>query len=419
MLAFAVLVSLWGCEEKIDEDTIMVDKTVLDFPEEGGTLTFNITCPMEWDIINDWEKENFVFSQSHGSGNQEVSVTLEPNTFRLAKQKLIAVRAANGAIKNIWINQNGKGGSEKLFDVVQDGAYISGKEGAETYVLIICLTPRCFWVMECEDDASWLEVSMDGGYWRPAAEQMVSTNKEGVDLIFRARSDNKNMKDRSATFTVNYGTDKPEQFTITQLGKSRASINRSAVLANSIAVDWNFGCEVDQFYTMASDQDISLSNISSSAVRKWTKKSATDSELTLYDNLNENTKYWIYVAATDKDGGMTKSRRSYTTGSSKNQAAVNINPIGRSGDAWKWTTSKNSMAKDYNYYMWVTDDQLLFNLSDAALAWYIRVNETNLDLNNKDMEHSWEGNAPFMVVTWALTPQGVTSGIISRKIIGQ
>ena len=187
-----------GCEDKADEATVVLDQFNLQFPPEGGTKTVNIECPMEWDILKMYDNDGLEVSALHGTGNQQVSITLQPNTYKVAKQRLLAIRAANGVTKQLFVSQQGKNGTEELFDVTPSYSYVSGEAGIVTSSYLLCSTPRCFWSLN--GNAPWLEVSTDDGKtWKSGAGQIVSQYKEGVNVLFRTISNNEDERDRDAT----------------------------------------------------------------------------------------------------------------------------------------------------------------------------------------------------------------------------
>ena len=141
LIAFLCL----GCEDKADENTITIDSYNLEFPPEGGTLSFNITCATDWDILRMYNNDGIELSTQHGTGNQTVNVTLRPNEYSVAKQRLLAIRAANGVTKQLFVSQYAKNGGNKLFQMTRNHQYVSGDAGVEASVYLLCSTPRCFW----------------------------------------------------------------------------------------------------------------------------------------------------------------------------------------------------------------------------------------------------------------------------------
>lgn len=415
-VAFVVF-ALLSCEDKADPNTIAVDVENLEFPAEGGTKTFQVVSTTDWDVIKQ-ERDYITLSQEHGSGNQTVSVTMSPNTLVVARQKLIAVRAANGVTKNVWVSQLGKSGSEDLFMMLPSHKYISGTAGSEMLAIAYCLSPRCYW--NATGGADWLEVTKDGTHWESTAKGISSYYKEGVDLKFRTVSNNEDQKDRTASFKIYCGSEKTYEFSVTQLGSSRASISSSAVLANSIAMDWIYGYGLTEFYVKVTTEDITLSSIQKSQLTErngWKKCLPTSDNLMTFSNLKEDTKYYVYNYAVSSNGG-ARSRRSYTTGSSQNQPEAKMSVAKNQGGLWKWTTTKSDDTD--GYHQWVTDDQRYFNYTDAELAWYINNHIGELDLyKDKVVEQTHAGSGPFMVVTWAYDYLGVSSGVINRQIVGK
>lgn len=412
---FACLLCL-ACEDRADEDSIILDREILEFPSEGGTLSFNIISNLEWDVITSGRSDSIAVSQRHGTGNQTISVTLPNNTYTVAVEKLIGVRAANGVTKNVIIHQTSKNGSDKLFRVIPGLKYISGKAGTELKVLAICMAPRCFWAMN--DGPSWLEVTKDGGKtWASAASQISSSYIEGVDLIFRAVSDNTDQKDREANFKIYYGSEEPDELTIIQLGSNRVAVESSGVLADGIAFSWIYGRDAKEFYVNLTEADIDLSSISTTTIRQWPKFQATEDLMTWHTQLKESTKYYLYIVTKDKKGGLIRARRSYTTSSSQYQPEARIEGLRKDGDAWKWSTVMNEFSGGYN--MWVTTDSKWFDYPDAALAWYINQNLGDMDSFHESQNHVRKADQPFMIVTWAYDAQGISSGVLHRQIVGK
>lgn len=411
LIAFLCL----GCEDKADENTITIDSYNLEFPPEGGTLSFNITCATDWDILRMYSNDGIELSTQHGTGNQTVNVTLRPNEYSVAKQRLLAIRAANGVTKQLFVSQYAKNGGNKLFQMTRNHQYVSGDAGVEASVYLLCSTPRCFWSLN--GDAPWLEVSKDDGQtWTSAAGQIISQYHEGVNLKFRTVARNEDTHDREAKFVIYYGGQEPAEMSITQLGSIRTSSDYSGILANSLCVSWIFGCDVSYFHTMLTTEDIELSSLTKTQVKKWEKYSPEEGLRLLWSNLNENTKYYLYVASFDKQGNLAKSRRAYTTRSSKYQPEIAINSYGKTNGYWKWLTTPNSYTD--HYYQWVIDDATIFNYADATLAWYLTKHEDDAEVFSGLVEHSKEGSGPYMIVTWGFDADGNPSGVIKRQIIG-
>ena len=412
-MVFLALLCL-GCEDKADEATVVLDQFNLQFPPEGGTKTVNIECPMEWDILKMYDNDGLEVSALHGTGNQQVSITLQPNTYKVAKQRLLAIRAANGVTKQLFVSQQGKNGTEELFDVTPSYSYVSGEAGIVTSSYLLCSTPRCFWSLN--GNAPWLEVSTDDGKtWKSGAGQIVSQYKEGVNVLFRTISNNEDERDRDATFIINYGGPETAELTISQIGSIRSTIETTGVLANSICTSWIFGCDVSEFYTLLSAEDMSLSSITKTQVKKW-KKYTPQHDLRLqWTGLLPDTKYFIYVGSFDKKGNFVKSRRSFTTPSSQNPAVATISNVKREGSAWTWTTVPN--ANTDGYYQWVIDDASTFDYSETTLAWYVTRHFDECDVFHGTQTHRKEGTGPFMIVTWGYDHAANMAGVISKQLV--
>lgn len=403
-----------ACEDKADEASIVVDQLNMQFPPEGGTQTFNIECPMEWDIIRMYDNDGLDISTLHGSGNQQVSITLQPNTYKVAKQRLLAIRAANGVTKQLFVSQLGKNGSEELLDVSPSHAYISGEAGIVTSANLLCSTPRCFWTLN--GDAPWLEVSTDGGKtWVSGDTQVMSQYKEGVEVLFRTTSNNEDERDRDATFVIIYGGPETAEVTISQIGFFRSTIETSGVLANSICTNWIFGSGVSEFYVLLSTKDMELSTITKAQIKKWNKYTPQHDMRLQWTNLQASTKYYIYVGSFDSKGDFVKSRRSFTTQSSQNPAIATISNLKKEGSAWTWTTEPNSNTG--GYYQWIIDDISTFDYSDATLAWYVTRHFEECDIFHETQQHRKEGSGPFMVVTWCYDHALNMSGVISKQLV--
>jgi len=404
-----------GCEDRADEATITIDSYNLEFPPEGGTLSFNITCATDWDILRMYNNDGIELSTQHGTGNQTVYVTLRPNDYSIAKQRLLAIRAANGVTKQLFVSQYAQNGGNELFQVSRPHQYISGDAGVETSVYVLCSTPRCFWTMN--GDAPWLEVSIDDGQtWQSGAGQILSQYKEGVNVKFRTIARNEDTHDRDANFVIYYGVEDTEEIAITQLGNARVSTDYYGVLVNSLCVSWIFGCDVSYFHTMLTTENIELSSLTKTQIKKWSKYNPEEGLRLLWNNLNEDTKYYLYVASFDKQGNYVASRRSFTTKSSKYQPEIVIKSYGKNNGYWKWSTTPNSYTD--HYYHWVIDDSTVFNYADATLAWYLTKHQFDAEVFTGPTEHSKEGSGPYMIATWGFDANGNPSGVIKRQIIG-
>lgn len=390
--AFVAMLFCVSCEEKADMNILFVDKTQLVFSPKGGSLSFQVECPMEWTVISDYPID---ISPTKGNGNGEVTVTVPHRFVENADVTRVSVRAANGVTKSIEVHQMGVGGDRVI--ATNGHQVMGGAAGSIVRFPIVTKHATTNWVIS--PGPEWLEASFDGKTWFP-----VSGGIEGwrtAMLYFRATTSNDDEEARVATFTITETLfDESVKFDVIQVGKWQHNSGIKAILPNEIAVDYVFGVEVKARAFKLSEKKISSFDLFGNLMYwdwDWEMPATTDTYMKSYQGLKENTLYYLYCLS---HGDYTNEGQinhfTFITPKSQDIHKVTIDQVRNNNGTWEWRTDKSEDVNEYR--VWVTDDRSLFDASDAMIVWNV-IKYFPGNTFYEDATHTYKGSTPFMIVT--------------------
>lgn len=258
-----------------------------------------------------------------------------------------------------------------------------------------------------------------------------STSGNGTATIpFSVNSDNKNSEPRTVTVTINAGT-VSASLKITQKGLYAADCEVKpgtiVALANSFAMDWNYGTNVHQYYAISllkSEADRKNDAEIIDILLQGEYNTPSDGYVTSWKNRSDLTSYYVYTLGFDKDGKQGNlCKTEIKTKSSINQACAFIDNVWYDEQNFHWQTSPNAYTtRYYQCFMPAYNTSLGSSTSDATLAWFLQSYKKKYP-NDKDFDPiaaagDWHrarnGQKLFFVVTWALDVDGDYSGVIDK-----
>ena len=407
IVAFFACIS---CEEKADMETLFLDKTKLEFPQEGGSHTFHIDCTTGWTVITPYPEEISINPVS-GEGSQDVTVSIRSNSFNNTVKWQVSVRADNGITKGLEVIQAGSSGNT----IICSNVTLNGRSGSISTSSIITTEPLELWGT-VNKGPEWLEASFNGKDWFSTSKGFSGTGS--TLLYFRATSNNDETDDRVAIFKVTSTHNSEVEFTVTQLGKNHNYPNVRATLPHAVAVDYEFGANVNSMFFLLTEKFLSYDELMDTPIEMWkgrTISDSTDVVLMSYDDLKENTLYHFYCFSFP---GPYATHFNFTTPPVRNNYKVNIESINSNNTDWKWETVKSPSVTQY--CVWVTEDQELFNTSDVILAWKMKTN-LHQEVYFSDATHVYKGNVPFMIVTCVQDRDfyGEDIYVVNREIVNK
>ena len=423
ILLLCIVAVVAACSEsKSDNDSLSVSAEVINFPAEGGSATFQISCTTSWSVVCD--NEAIWLSQTQGKGDCEIEIAMGATTSVKATENHIMVRADNGATRNILIKQAGELLSGTTLSVTNKNIYIAfgGKAHDEDSMMVMTNTS---WVLYGPE---WLEAYYDGK-WVTLSTTTAKVkgdveNSLTVTVKLRTAKALDQIDDVFDELYIkpSYNENMGEKFQVCQLGKHSATPNVSVALAHGMACDWKVGIEVTDIYYKLTKEVIPASEITVEAIQKW--KQAKPTTLNSWRNLDANTCYYLYSAGS-ANGTVKHYNSTYCiTPSESNQALAPISNVVKKGDSWNYTVRPGSNCKAY--VKLTTTNSTYFDDFDAALAWRINrlmhndATTNKFPLYSKALSWTYHSPDPLLIVTWGLgQSENRMSGLISRYLTSE
>ncbi len=402
---------LSACEEKDNESELNISPTVVNIEVTGGTGTFEITSNTGWTVSCDDPKVEI--APTRGAGNHSVNVTLPASNSMEQHEYKVLVKTDDGKIqKNVTIKQDGRfidGDITLQVTNYADVVLFGGKSHSLDSLRVLSNVPWQVkgpdWI-EAWNGERWVTLSQD----RATIQERETTGQdaEGTKILYlRTVSDNDSEAEHSDVITITPTYDdantKVERIAY-QLGRYSVQPNIVIALANGLCMDWEAGIDVKYFIVHLSDRRLSDSELTAENISNW--DTCDPGLLTSWDNLNENTLYYIYMVGLDANGfAHTLYETGYQTGTSVGQALVFMDDIKYEEGKWSWSTRMNEYCK--GYYMWVCTNSLFFTYNKPTLAWIMndmthdekQLNEY-FNLKFSDDIYSIVTDLHIMLVTW-------------------
>lgn len=402
---------LSSCEEKENESELNVSPSVIDIVVTGGTGTFEITSNTAWTVSCDESKVEI--APTRGAGNHSVNVTLPASNSMEQHEYKVLVKTDDGRIqKNVTIKQDGRfidGDITLQVTNYADVVLFGGKGHTLDSLRVLSNVPWQVkgpdWI-EAWNGERWVTLSQD----RATIQEGETTGQdaEGTKILYlRTVADNNSEADLLDNITITPTYDdadvKVERIAY-QLGKYSVQPNIAIALADGICMDWEVGTDVKYYIVHLSDRQFSDSELNDDNISNW--DICDVGTLTSWDNLNENTLYYLYMIGVDANGnGHTMYETGFKTGTSVGQALVFMDDIKYEDGKWIWATRMNEYCK--GYYMWVCTNSTYFTYNRPTLAWFMndmthdekQLNEY-FDLKYADDIYSIVTDLHILLVTW-------------------
>ena len=416
-----------ACDEKTTDDTLSVNREVLEFAATGGTAEFQIITEKSWQILIADEKSNVALSAKMGTGNATITVTLPlTNSIQDVETRLI-VRADDGSsIRNVVLRQKGHLVSGTTLEVTNWSNIIAmdGYAHAEDSLTISSNVPWQLkgpeWI-EAYNGTTWVKLSPERAMISGPAT-VANEGKQTVDVKIRCVSDNNADDDRNGTLILEsaYESSKSVRIDITQLGRYNVEACQVQNMAHSLAWTWKCGKDVGVIKVHVDTPEYG-NTITSESFNEW--NTSAPGYVCAIDGLKPNTQYSIYSIGLPGDGSdVTVIWHSITstTRSDVDQPLAAISNLDYVSGKFKWLVTQNEFS--YGFFQMILTDPALFELNDGYIGWYfsqlMHDSETTKDYpmyTYRQKEFEFSTDYHIQIVTWC-TKQGdlFMSSMITR-----
>lgn len=400
-----------ACSESSTENTYLnVDPSVITIPAEGGRAVVQVSSNTSWTITSD--QPDIWISPNSGTGDREVQVSIGKSKSAKQTEIRLVVKSQDGSIvRNVNVQQEGIFLSGATLTVTNHGNMFpfAGTAGDVDSLMILSNLPWQVkgpeWI-EAYNGSRWVALSPD----RATVQGGVLVNEGTQTATLLLRTAKKNDQEESLVDKIilsptydNIGS--PLEIIIQQLGKHQVSPNMVITLASELATDWKCGSEVDYFIYYLSDRVFSDDELTTEIISKWDV--SKPNYINGWDELKENTLYYIYTIGVDKNNNYVGSRyTAYSTQTSQNQPIATISNVSYANSKWSWSVKRNSFCE--GFVQWKMTNSDLFDYNTGILAWLLNDilhdEESQKDMlyYHSDISDSWETPYHIQLLTWGL-----------------
>lgn len=405
ILAFVCIMAV-SCGNDDEAPTeLSVDLQSISLTAEGGSQTLRVTSNTNWIVTGNAGWLSVSPSASNGSRSIVVSAT-ENNTTQPRTCTLVVTSEDGKATATVNVSQSGKA-EELAVDV--NTINLQATKGSTGNLNISC---NAAWTISGIPE--WLSISS-------------TTGKGNANIVLTTQSDNASTTTRSAVITITSGS-KTVSVTVMQGNLLQAdcdvSPNDIVVLADAVALDFNYGSKVKYFftacYTKSRIERMTDNEIIEDLHDDSNRYSQSDDLLKSFSNLGWNSEFVICCIgynANGEHGALTKTH--FTTKNGSNQAMAYISNAKYSDSRWMCTITLNGFTK--KYYSWFITDWNLHGMSDAIVAWKFQQRfKANSDkfppaVQSGDWWWNRDANETVMdLMTWAIDANDQWSGCIDH-----
>lgn len=381
--------------------------------EESSVLTSaTITSNTEWRASS---SEAWVqISPATGEGNGVLNIQIQENKDFKERTATISVITLDGNAKGT-INVSQKGVKPVLEVNTTSLNMTPDAKDKKSFDII----SNCEWnISNCPD---WLSLSALSG-------------KGNATIEVQTNSFNNSPEGRSAKLLIKSNIDsKAVEVSITQaaglVSNCNVEVQNVVVLSDAVAFNFKYGAAVSYYYVgymeaseigrLTDDEIIHILDT------EFTRNTPADRYVISFPGLKENTDYFIYTIAFNKNGNRGELlRKDIRTGVSRNEPFVTISnvKINSNTNRWEWDTTPSGYT--YQYYMWPMSGKyselIYINDSDALVAWFFKNNIKNYPTEFKAIDRGGRWSYPkddayFQLVTWGTNRDGSFSDVINNQ----
>ena len=423
-LSFICIIGLVSCSEsKTQEIYLDVSPTILTIPSEGGHVEFQVNSNTTWAITSD--EPDIWISPNSGTGDREVQVSLPKSESAKQKEIRLVVKSQDGSIvRNVNVKQEGVFLSGATLTVTNHNNLLPFA-GAAGDVDSLMILSNLSWQIKGPD---WIE-AYNGSRWVALSPDRATVQGGGVvkegtqttSLLLRTAKVNdqeRSLEDKIILTPTYDDYDIQLEINVVQLGKHTVYPNVCITLASEMATDWKCGSDVDYFFYCLSDHLLTEDELTTEIISNW--EASTPEYVTGWDDLQENTLYYLYSVGVDKNNTIEGSVfTAYSTQTSQNQPIAVISDVEFSGSIWSWAITRNDYCN--GFVQWKTTDTDFFEYSTGVLAWFLNnllhdeESQKDLPFYYKDTTDSWETPYHIQLLTWGVGENtNKTSNVLDR-----
>lgn len=411
---FGVLMMLlaYGCNDKPEETSLVINPGELTFATEGGSLTMTVESNADWTIVAspDW----VTLSAISGVYSQEVVATADFNEGTAERSGVLTIRSNDGQqLRTINVLQQAQGLSKGMLYVEDTSTRCFG--GLQSEKATILVESNVEWTVTGPE---WLNVVYNYRY-TPLSEGVTLEGTQEIEL--QTAGVNKENEDLEGVVRfTSKRTREVIEIPVVQLGALNARVDETLTLADGFAVTFKTGCYVDGvLYKIAegripeSERTLTDENMSTWGVYHL----SNEGDVIAFDGATPNTEYELVTYGIS----VSAQRRSFygssvvlTTPYVAGQPYALIESFYYDNDSYSWLIPVKQYNNAAGYYTYYTERPDVFNYNKSLLAWFFKkaIENGKCDLYTVDNTFQITTGYHVMIEVWAANDDGELSPLV-------
>lgn len=411
-LGILLMLLAYGCNEKPEETSLVINPGELTFLTEGGSLTMTVESNADWTIVTspDW----VTLSAVSGIYNKEVVATAEFNEGTAERSGVLTIRSNDGQqLRTINVLQQAQGLSTGMLFVEDTSTRCFG--GLQNEKASILVESNVEWTVTGPE---WLNIIYNHRY-TPLSEGITLEGTQEIELLTAyVNKENEDME--GVVRFTSKRTREVIEIPVVQLGALNVRVDETLVIADGFAVTFKTGSFVDGllFKLAAGRLTESERTLTDENMSTWgTYQLSEGGDVIGFDGAAPGTEYELVTYG----ASITGQRRSLygssvvlTTPYAAGQPYASIESIYYDSDSYSWQFPVKRYNNAAGYYLYYTENPELFSYSKTLIAWGFKkaIEKGERDLYTEDETFHIASKYYIMLEAWAINDNGELSPIV-------
>ena len=411
---FGVLLMLlvYGCNDKPEETSLVINPGELTFATEGGSLTMTVESNADWTIVAspDW----VTLSAVSGVYTQKVVASADFNEGTAERSGVLTIRSNDGQqLRTINVLQQAQGLSTGMLYVEDTSTRCFG--GLQYEKATVLVESNVQWTITGPE---WLNIIYNSRY-TPLSEGVTLEGTQEIELL----TDNVNRENEDLEGVVRITSKRTREvieIPVVQLGALNVRVDETLTLADGFAVTFKTGCFVDGLMYKLADRRLTESERTLTPENESTwgvYQLSADGDVIGWDGAVPGTEYELVTYGVNIAGqrrSLYGSSVVLTTPYAAGHPYALIESIYYDNDSYSWLFPIKRYNNAAGYYVYFTENPAQFGYCKALLAWFFKkdIEKGECALFTADDTFQITTGYHIMIEAWATNENGELSPLV-------